>query len=232
MVSFKRTRNLRVKISGNTIINNNVKGNPNFQDIKLNTTNIALLLLEATQNMKKSRFIEQNLVLFLPFSLFIATCTSCRLLQRRGLIISWTIYSANFKHEVVIRAVYSFVFWFENGFLQVKPSRYHCLHKKTVYSNFCTNLAWIRNSWKFFNHIQKQLAGVFHKKLFLKILWYSQENACVGVPFTLNLQTFRSLNVLKRDFNRYFLVTIRKFKKTLGCFRIFGNCFERKFFRS
>ena len=33
MISFKRTRNLKVKISGNTIINNNVKGNPNFQNI-------------------------------------------------------------------------------------------------------------------------------------------------------------------------------------------------------
>ena len=119
------------------------------------------------------------------------------------------------------------------SFLQVKPARYHCLHKKNcVYSNFCTNLAWIRNSWKFFNHIQKQPAEVFHKKLYLKILRYSQENTCVWVSFTLKLQAFRFLTVLKRDFNtRYFLETIGKFIRTPGCFCIFGNCFERTFFR-
>ena len=39
------------------------------------------------------------------------------------------------------------------------------------------------------------------KKLFLKILWYSQENTCVGVSFLLKLWAFRPLTILKRDFN-------------------------------
>ena len=29
-----------------------------------------------------------------------------------------------------MRALYSFVFWFKNGFLQFIPARYHYLHKK------------------------------------------------------------------------------------------------------
>ena len=119
-------------------------------------------------------------------------------------------------------------------FLQVKPARYHRLHKENcVYSNFCTNPAWIRNSWRFFNHVQKQPVEVFHKKLFLTILWYSQENTCVGISFTLKLQAFRSLTALKRGFNtRYFLEAIVKFIRTPSCFCIFRNCFERTFFRS
>ena len=36
------------------------------------------------------------------------------------------------------------------------------------YKFLWTNLAWIRNSYKFFNHIQKQPLEVFHKKAILK----------------------------------------------------------------
>ena len=76
------------------------KGNPNFQDI----LNWILQILhyycrKQHKNIKNSRIIEQNLVLSFPFSLFTATCASCRLPQRQNFFISWTKYFANFKRH-------------------------------------------------------------------------------------------------------------------------------------
>ena len=77
-----------------------LKGNPNFQDI----LNWILQILhyycrKQHKNIKNSRIIEQNLVLFFPFSLFTATCTSRRLPQRQNFFISWTNYFTNFKRH-------------------------------------------------------------------------------------------------------------------------------------
>ena len=43
--------------------------------------------------------------------------------------------------------------------------------------------------------------GVLYKKLFLKILPYSQKNTCVGVSFLIKLQTLSPVTLLKRDPN-------------------------------
>ena len=39
------------------------------------------------------------------------------------------------------------------------------------------------------------------RKLFLKILQYSQENTCVGISFLIKMQAFRAPALLKRDSN-------------------------------
>ena len=41
----------------------------------------------------------------------------------------------------------------------------------------------------------------FIKKLFLKILQYSQENTWFGVSFFMKIQVFIPVNLLKRDSN-------------------------------
>ena len=77
---------------------NAFKGNPNSQDI----LNWILQILhyycsKQHKNIKNSWIIEQNLVLSFPFSLFTATCASCRLPQQQNFFISWTKYFVNFK---------------------------------------------------------------------------------------------------------------------------------------
>ena len=77
-----------------------VQGNTNFQGI----LDWILQILhyycrKQHKNIKNSRIIEQNLVLSFPFSLFTATCASCRLPQRQNFFISWTKYFANFKRH-------------------------------------------------------------------------------------------------------------------------------------
>ena len=77
-----------------------VKGNPNFQDI----LNWILKILhyyykKQHKNIGNSWIIEQNLVLSLPFPLFTATSASCCLPQQQSFLISWTQFSANFKHH-------------------------------------------------------------------------------------------------------------------------------------
>ena len=98
-----------------------VKGNPNYQGILSWIIQIFhFYCRKQYKNIKNSRIIEQNLVLFLPFCPFTAACASCRFPQ-------WQ----NFKcHSCCIY----FRFLVENGFLQVKPARCHCLHKKTVFT--------------------------------------------------------------------------------------------------
>ena len=77
-----------------------VKVNPNFQDI-LNwiLQTLHYYCRKQHKNIKNSWIIEQNLVLSFPFSLFTATCASCRLPQRQNFFISWTKYFANFKRH-------------------------------------------------------------------------------------------------------------------------------------
>ena len=61
--------------------------------------------------------------------------------------------------------IYGFIFQFENDFLQVKPARYHCLHKKTVltktsiYINFMSStIACLYKSFSLINSsVQIQL---------------------------------------------------------------------------
>ena len=186
----------------------------------------------------------------MPFSLFTATCTSCRLPQRQSFFISWTQYPAK-RHK------WSFVSYIASfSGLKMVFSKLSQLDMtvciKTVYyadfnlryfmssvikrliqiflSNkfFCTNLAWFRNSSIIFGSSHRRYSM---NKLFLKILWYSQENTCVWVSFLLKLQAFRPLNILEMDFNTDIFLWIsgnlqeHLFWRTFanGCFCIFGN---------
>ena len=74
-----------------------LKGNPNFQGILDWILQILYYYWRQHKNIENSRITEQNLVLSLPFSLFTATCASCRLPQWQSFFISWTQYSAMFK---------------------------------------------------------------------------------------------------------------------------------------
>ena len=147
-----------------------LKGNPNFQGILDWIIQILHIIIAGsnTKILKTHRILNKIL-----FSLCPSLCLPdlCFLSpQWQSFFISWTQYSANFKRQVIICAIYSFVFWFENDFLQVKPARYHCFHKELClqwlqftlwfhvfnyrmsiqiflfYKFFCTNLAWIKNS--------------------------------------------------------------------------------------
>ena len=73
-----------------------------------------------------------------------------------------------------------------------------CMEIFLFYKFFPTKLAWIRNSSTIFRSSHRRCSI---KKLFLKMLWYSQESNCVGVSFLLNLKAFRPLTVLKKDVN-------------------------------
>ena len=76
------------------------KGNPNFQGMLHWILQILHYYCRKQQkNIENSRIIEQNLVLSLPFSLFTATCASCRLPQRQSFFISWVQYSSNCKRH-------------------------------------------------------------------------------------------------------------------------------------
>ena len=78
-------------------VGTSLKGNPNFQDI-LDWV-LQILNYYCNKKISKLRIIEQNLVLFFPFSLFTATCASCCLPQRQCFLITWAQYSANFKRH-------------------------------------------------------------------------------------------------------------------------------------
>ena len=56
--------------------------------------------------------------------------------------------------------------------------------------------------------------GVLYKKLFLKILQYSQEKNCAGVSFLIKLQALSPVTLLKRLQHRCFPVNIVKFLRT------------------
>ena len=75
---------------------------------------------------------------------------------------------------VIICAVYSFVFWFENGFLQIKSSKYYCLRNICVIFLLCqflfantskVELEILRNSSTIFRS-SHQVSSI--KKAFLK----------------------------------------------------------------
>ena len=104
--------------------------------LKLNPTNIALLLQEATQNIKNSRITEQNLVLSLPFSLFTATWASCHLPLLQSFFISWTQYSANSKRHKwsIVSYIVSFsglkMVSFKLSHLDIPAFIKNCAHSK------------------------------------------------------------------------------------------------------
>ena len=76
------------------------KGNPNFQGILDWIPQILhYYCRKQHKNVKNSQIIEQNFVLFLPFSLFTETCSSCHLLWWQSFSISWTQYSVYFKRH-------------------------------------------------------------------------------------------------------------------------------------
>ena len=55
---------------------------------------------------------------------------------------------------------------------------------------------------------------MFHKKLFLKILQYSQESNCVGISFLIKMQAFRAPALLKRNSKAGAFANIEKFLRT------------------
>ena len=90
--------------------------------IKLNYTNIALLLQEATQKYQKLRLLNKML---LSLSVLPSAYCDLRLLhlpqqQRFSVLVHSTPQILNVTSDHC--AIYSFVFCFEYGFLQVKPT--------------------------------------------------------------------------------------------------------------
>ena len=125
-----------------------VKVNPNFQDI-LNwiLQTLHYYCRKQHKNIKNSWIIEQNLVLSFPFSLFTATCASCRLPQRQNFFISWAKYFASFK-----RHKWSFVLYIVSfSGLKMIFTKFSQLDitaciKNCVYNNFnlhCYFMSWI-----------------------------------------------------------------------------------------
>ena len=53
-----------------------------------------------------------------------------------------------------------------------------------------------------------QSRETFYKKLFLKISQYSQKNNCVGVFFSIKMQTTRPATLLKEDSNIVIFLTV------------------------
>ena len=91
--------------------------------IKLNHTYIALNCRKQDKNIENSQIIEQNAVISLCPSL----CLLWLALPSPSSVEEFfpffdTVLRKFQTPQVIIRAVYSFVFWFENDFLQVKPS--------------------------------------------------------------------------------------------------------------
>ena len=68
---------------------------------------------------------------------------------------------------------------------------------------------------------------MFHKKLFLKILQYSQESNCVGISFLIKMQAFRAPALLKRNSKAGVFANIEKFLRT----NILKNICERLLLR-
>ena len=96
--------------------------------IKLNHTNIALLLQEATQKYKQILSkILLSLSFSLCFSLFTATCVSFAFFSGRVFVIlghsTLQNYIKSWMSQVIIHAAYSFFFLFENS-----PAKCHCLN--------------------------------------------------------------------------------------------------------
>ena len=64
------------------------------------------------------------------------TCASFAFLGSRVFSVlghsTWPILNVTSDHLCHTRM--SFVFWFENGFLQVSLAKYHCLHKYSVFT--------------------------------------------------------------------------------------------------
>ena len=92
------------------------KGNPNFQGI----LNWIIQILhyycrKQHKNIENSRIIEQNFAISLS-ALLSAYCDLrfLRLPQRQSIFSSWTQF---WTSQVIIRAVYSLIFYFENRFL-------------------------------------------------------------------------------------------------------------------
>ena len=76
--------------------------------------------------------------LYTSLCLGTATCASCRLPQRQSFFHLLNTVLHRFQtSQVFIRAIYSFVFWFENDFLQIYSQLYitACI-KNCVYNNF------------------------------------------------------------------------------------------------
>ena len=101
------------------------KGNPNYQGILSWIIQIFhYYCRKQYKNIENSRIIEQNLFLSLPFSQFTTACASCHLPSTAKFLNVTSDHSCCIYFCSVV----------ENGFLQVKADRCHCLHKKTVFT--------------------------------------------------------------------------------------------------
>ena len=98
------------------------KGNPNSQGIFNWIIQILHYYRRKQHKISKTQIIEQNLVISLPFFLFTAACASFAFLSGSVFsVLGHSKYSVKLRSiltsQVIIREIYSFVFWFENGSL-------------------------------------------------------------------------------------------------------------------
>ena len=70
-----------------------------------------------------------------------------------------------------------------------------------------------------------QSREAFYKKLFFKILQYSQENNCVGVFLLIKMQTFRPATLLKGDPNTVVFLKKKSFQEQISKRTSVNGCF-------
>ena len=111
------------------LILSNLKRNPNFQGIiKMNHTNIGLLLKETTQKYRKlTDHSTKCCYLSLLFSLLIATCASFAFLNGRVFLV----LGHSFEHHKWSFMLYIVSFSaLKISFSKLSLAKYDCLHKK------------------------------------------------------------------------------------------------------
>ena len=101
--------------------------------IKLNPTNIALLLQEATQKYWK---LTDYRTKFCPLFALLSVYCDLRFLSPSSTVEFFSFLGQSTSGILNAKSDHScrVVLWFENGFLQIKPARYHCLSMFTITS--------------------------------------------------------------------------------------------------
>ena len=126
--------------------------------IKLNHTNIALLLQEATQKYQKLTDYRTECCYLSALLFAYCDLRFLRFPQRQGIFSSWTfvLYIVPFSALKI-------------SFSKLSLAKYHCLHKKTISclqlpQNVFTNLSFINSSVKSFS---SSIKAVLHRMIFL-----------------------------------------------------------------
>ena len=173
------------------------------------------------------------------FTLFIATFASFAFLSDKFFSalgdITPQILNVTSNHSCHIKFLFSGL---KMAFTKLNLARYHSLHKNrfnlaTLFHIFsyhrtslqiflfhkfsCISLSQVvelempGNSSTIFRSSHRRCSV---KKVFSNILWYSQENTCVGASLLINLQLISPVALLKRDSNTDFLVDLGQFLRT------------------